>query len=89
MSYSSINGKVVNGKFVHTRRNPPAGYRRLSEDQVQDLGSRMLNNYKNPFSTVNKMTAQLRANKVHCMKDDLDHGADIYELARNSMFVKA
>ena len=87
MAYSSINGKVVNGKFVHTKRNPPAGHRRLTEAQIQEFGSKMLNDYKNPFSKLNQLTAQHRAAKVHCMKDDLDHGADIYELTRNSVFI--
>jgi hypothetical protein len=87
MAYSSQNGKVVNGKFVHTKRTPPKGYRALPDQVMREMADKMINDYKNPFSKLSQMTAQLRAAGVLCMKDDLDHGADIYEICRNSMFV--
>jgi hypothetical protein len=87
MAYSSQNGKVVNGKFVHTKRTPPKGYRALPDQVIREMADKMINDYKNPFSQLNQMTAQIRAIGVLCMKDDLDHGADIYEICRNSMFV--
>lgn len=89
MAYRSVTGKVVNGKFVHTKLTPPKGYRRMPEGQIKELGSKMLEDYKNPFSKLSQLTAQLRAAKVHCMKDDLDHGADIYEICRNTIFIPA
>lgn len=89
MAYKSINGKVVNGKFIHTKRKAPAGYKCPPEAILRRMAQDMMNEFNNPFSKMNQMTAQLRAAGVHCMKDDLDNGADIYELARNSVFIKA
>jgi len=87
MSYVSVNGKVVNGKFIHAKRTPPKGYRALPDQVMREMADEMINDYKNPFSKLSQMTAQVRAAGVLCMKDDLDHGADIYEICRNSMFV--
>jgi len=88
MTYQSINGKLVKGKFQHTIRNAPAGYSAAPDAFVQQMAQSLLKQYADPNSSINKMTAELRAKGVPCMKDDLDRGADIYELCRNSVFIQ-
>ena len=88
ITYKSINGKVIDGKFVHTKRTPPKGYKSMSEKDLEVFCDDMLKNYKNPFSPVNQLTAHLRHLGEHCLKDDLDQGADIKEIFRNSVFVE-
>jgi len=80
----SPNGKVVNGKFVYTREGLP-GHQQMDEDFIKDMGDQMLKSYQDPNSMLSKMTAEMRAKGIHCMKDDLDNGADIYELCRRSV----
>ena len=84
---TSPNGKVVNGKFVHTKRQM-AGHQQLDEATIKAMGDSMLKSFKDPNSLLSKMSAEMRAKGMHCMKDDLDNGADIYELCRQSVFVK-
>lgn len=88
MAYTSINGKLVNNKFLHTKRTAPAGYQGIDEDIIQQMGKSMLEDYSDPNSMLSIMTAQMRAAGVPCMKDDLDRGADIFELCRQSVFTK-
>ena len=80
----SPNGKVVNGKFVYAREGVP-GHQQMDEDFIKDMGDKMLKHYQDPNSLISKMTAEMRAKGIHCMKDDLDNGADIYELCRRSV----
>ena len=83
---TSRNGKVVDGKFVHTKRVPES--LQLDEAAIKDIGDSMLESYKDPNSLLSKMTAEMRAKGIHCMKDDLDNGADIYELIRQGVYKK-
>ena len=80
----SPNGKVVNGKFVYAREGVP-GHQHMDEDFIKDMGDKMLKDYQDPNSMISKYTAEMRARGLHCMKDDLDNGADIYELCRRSI----
>ena len=88
MAYTSINGKLVNNKFLHTKRTAPSGYQSLNNDFIRKMGEDMLKDYADPNSMLSKMTAEMRAVGVHCMKDDIDAGADIFELCRQSVFTK-
>jgi len=83
---TSPNGKVVNGKFVYNKGRL-FGHQQLDEVSIKDMGDSMLKAYDDPKSMLNKITAEMRAKGIHCMKDDLDNGADIYELCRQSVVV--
>ena len=89
MAYTSITGKLVNNKFLHTKRTAPVGYQGIGEDRIQQMGKAMIREYADPESRLSKMTAQLRAAGHPCMKDDLDRGADIFELCRQSVFIQS